>query len=412
MRNMEDAYDEAVLLAECRARAIDLLKRNSTAAGVLAAAPGPRAERRGYTAVFGRDAAICALGMAVSGDPELERSAAAGLETLAAHQAPNGQLPKFVDVDGREADFWYLGCIDSTLWWLIAVEYLDRTGAAPGLLRRLRRPVDRALDWLLAQEHQRLHLLQQNEASDWADIMPRSGFVLYTNALWYRVKQLFELPRAAETRATFNSLFHPFSAALPDYRRARLLCDYVLKKARNRDLFLSFVNFSFFGEEGDVFGNLLAILAGAADRRTSRLALDALLAARVHDPYPIRAVVKPIQRTSMLWRPYMARHRQNFEWQYHNGGVWPMVGAFWVIALVRAGRGALARAELAKLARSCAVGRWRFPEWLHGRTLQPRGMPGQSWNAGGFLLAQHVVNGGEDPFAEVSRCLAHGTDLA
>src|SRR5690606_30941405 len=140
VRNMEDAYDEAVLLAECRARAIDLLKRNSTAAGVLAAAPGPRAERRGYTAVFGRDAAICALGMAVSGDPELERSAAAGLETLAAHQAPNGQLPKFVDVDGREADFWYLGCIDSTLWWLIAVEYLDRTGAAPGLLRRLRRP--------------------------------------------------------------------------------------------------------------------------------------------------------------------------------------------------------------------------------------------------------------------------------
>src|SRR5690606_11176427 len=127
-----------------------------------------------------RDAAICALGMAVSGDPELERSAAAGLETLAAHQAPNGQLPKFVDVDGREADFWYLGCIDSTLWWLIAVEYLDRTGASPGLLRRLRRPVDRALDWLLAQEHQRLHLLQQNEASDWADIMPRSGFVLYT----------------------------------------------------------------------------------------------------------------------------------------------------------------------------------------------------------------------------------------
>ena len=40
-------------------------------------------------------------------------------------------------------------------------------------------------------------LLQQNEASDWADIMPRSGFVLYTNALWHRVKRLFDLPNAA-----------------------------------------------------------------------------------------------------------------------------------------------------------------------------------------------------------------------
>ena len=47
----------------------------------------------------------------------------------------------------------------------------------------------RAINWLLAQEHQHFRLLQQNEASDWADIMPRSGYVLYTNALWYDVKR-------------------------------------------------------------------------------------------------------------------------------------------------------------------------------------------------------------------------------
>ncbi len=391
------ADDDARLVAECRARAVELLKKNSTPAGVLAASPNPKAERRGYTSIFGRDAAICALGMAVSGDRELERAAVAGLETLAAHQAPNGQLPKFVDVDGREADFWYLGCIDSTLWWLIALEYLDRAGLARGILKRQRRRVERALCWLLAQEHQRFYLLQQNEASDWADIMPRSGFVLYTNALWYRVKRLFGLPHTDETRANFNGLFHPFSAGLPEYRRGRLLCDYVLRKAKNRDLFLSFVNFSFFGDEGDVLGNLLAMLAGAAEREAARRALGALLAARVHEPYPVRAVVKPIAKTSTLWRPYMARHRQNFAWQYHNGGIWPMVGAFWVCALVGAGHVELARAELVKLARACALRGFRFSEWLHGRTLAARGMPGQSWSAAGFLLADHVVNGGEDP---------------
>jgi len=407
-----DVADDDGLLAECHARAVDLLKRNSTRAGVLASSPSPKAERRGYTAVFGRDAAICALGMAVSGDRELERAAAVGLETLAAHQAPNGQLPKFVDVDGREADFWYLGCIDSTLWWLIAVEHLDRAGLARGLLRRQRRRVELALRWLLAQEHQRFYLLQQNEASDWADIMPRSGFVLYTNALWYRVKRLFDLPHADETRANFNGLFHPFSAALPEYRRGRLLCDYVLKKAKRRDLFLSFVNFSFFGEEGDVLGNLLAMLTGAAEREAAGRALDALLAARVHEPYPVRAVVKPIRKTSELWRPYMARHRQNFAWQYHNGGVWPMVGAFWVCALVGAGRAEIARAELVKLGRACALRSWRFSEWLHGRTLTPRGMPGQSWSAAGFLLAEHVVNGGEDPLASIQRVRLRGINLA
>src|SRR5918993_2512291 len=200
----------------------------------------------------------------------VERAAAVGLETLAAYQAPNGQIPKFVAPDRREADFWYLGCIDSTLWWLIALALLDERLAQRGmrrrLLRRYRREIALALQWLGAQEHQRFHLLQQNEASDWADIMPRSGFVLYTNALWYRVKRLFVLPNAAATRANFNGLFHPFSARLAEYRRARLLNEYVLKSARNRGLYLSFVNFSFFGEEGDVFGNVLAVLSGAASK--------------------------------------------------------------------------------------------------------------------------------------------------
>ncbi len=392
---MPGTADESKLLADCHARAVELLQSNLTPAGVLAATPTQRARDRDYTAIFGRDAAICALGMAVSGNRALERAAAVGLETLAAYQAPNGQIPKFVAHDRREADFWYLGCIDSTLWWLIALALLDerlaQRGTRRGLLRRYRREIALALQWLGAQEHQRFHLLQQNEASDWADIMPRSGFVLYTNALWYRVKRLFALPNTAATRANFNGLFHPFSARLAEYRRARLLNEYVLKNARNRALYLSFVNFSFFGDEGDVFGNVLAVLSGAASKNAARRTVDALLASRVHDPYPVRAVVQPIRRQSALWRPYMARHRQNSAWQYHNGGVWPMVGGFFVAALARCGRSRLARSELVKLARTCAVDDWAFAEWLHGRTLAPRGMRGQSWSAAAFLLAEHAV---------------------
>ena len=395
---MHRPTDESQLLADCHARAIDLLKRNLTPAGVLAASPGSRAAERGYTAIFGRDAAVCALGMALSGDRLLERAAVAGLETLAAHQAPNGQIPKFVDAARHEPDFWYLGCIDATLWWLIALAFLDERGLPRGLRKRFKRPIGLGIQWLLAQEHQRFRLLQQNEASDWADIMPRSGFVLYTNALWYRVKQLYGLPNAAQTRENFNGLFHPFSAKLAEYRRARLLNDYALKNARSRDLYLSFVNFSFFGEEGDVFGNVLAVLTGAADRKAARRTVDALLASGVHERYPVRAVVRPIRRRSALWRPYMARHRQNSAWQYHNGGVWPMVGGFWIAALAKAGRKKLARAELVKLARALQVGDWAFTEWLHGRTLAARGMPGQSWNAAAYLMAERLLADGEDVF--------------
>jgi len=385
---------ELALIESCHRRSVELLKRNLSPAGILAATPSPHARRRGYTSIFGRDAAVCAIGMALSGDRTLEREAATGLETLARHQAPNGQIPKFVDVRAREADFWYLGCIDSTLWWLMAIAFLDAQGRPAGgaaLRKRHARGIAKAIQWLLAQEHQRFFLLQQNEASDWADIMPRSGFVLYTNALWYCVKRLYGIGHAERTRSNFNALFHPFSAKLVEYRRARLLNDYVLRRARNRALYMSFVNFSFFGEEGDVFGNVLAVLLGLADGRARARTVGSLMEQAVSDPYPVRVVTHPLTQRSLLWRPYMERHRQNYAWQYHNGGIWPMVGGFWIAALAECGRHLEARTELLKLARACALRNWAFAEWLHGRTLAPRGMPGQSWNAAGFLIAQNAV---------------------
>src|SRR5215469_6864574 len=104
MLELTGAADGKALIAACHARSVDLLRRNLTPAGILAASPGDRARSRGYSAIFGRDAAICAFGMALSGDPVLQRAAATGLDTLAQHQAPNGQIPKFVEPGARQAD--------------------------------------------------------------------------------------------------------------------------------------------------------------------------------------------------------------------------------------------------------------------------------------------------------------------
>jgi hypothetical protein len=382
---------ERELLQLARERAIALLERNLSPHGILAATPGVRADARGYTAIFARDAAVCAIGMALSDSPRLQAEAATGLLTIAASQAPNGQIPKFVDMRHAEADFWYLGCIDATLWWLIGLAFLDHHLTHGELGRRLADNVRRAVGWLACQEHQRFYLVQQNEASDWADIMPRSGFVLYTNALWYLTKRLYDLPHAAETRRSANELFHPFGPTIAEYRRARLLTHYVRRRARNRELYLSFVNFAQFGDEGDTFGNVLAVLCGLADSAARRRTLHALERAGVNDPYPVRVVCEPIPENSLLWRPYMSRHRQNYAWQYHNGGIWPFVGAFWTVALAESGMRDKAAQELVKLARAAALGDWSYNEWLHGRTLAPSGMPGQSWNAAAFLMAQHAV---------------------
>ena len=389
---MKNLSDDGVWIEQCRGRAVALLLKNLSPLGMLAATPGSRADARGYSAIFGRDAAICAIGMALSGDAVLEQAAANGLHTLAAHQAENGQIPKFVaHREGvSEADFWYLGCIDATLWWLIALAVLDGLQGTD-LRDSYAGRIARAINWLDCQEHQNFRLLQQNEASDWADIMPRSGFVLYSNALWHWCKRLYALPHIDDTYCNANQLFHPFGNDIAEYRRARLLAHYVKRKARNRDLYLSFVNFAFYGDEGDVFGNVLAILCGLADEAATHRILHALESAGVHEPYPVRVVVDPIREASFLWRPYMSRHQQNFEWQYHNGGVWPFVGGFWVAAQAAAGRYDAAKAELLKLAKAAALGNWSFNEWLHGQKHSLQGMQGQSWNAAAFLIAHAMV---------------------
>jgi glycogen debranching enzyme len=379
------------LIAQCRQASLALLRANLTPHGILAASRTEAAVARRYTRIFGRDAAICILAMCGSGDASLEQGAVASLDALAAQQAANGQIPKYVDPEGQDADFWYLGCIDATLWWLIAVDHVRRHGAVGPA--RWHAEVRRAIGWLLAQEHQRFRLLQQNEASDWADIMPRSGYVLYTNALWFDVKQRFALADAAATQHHFNHLFDPFRPELPEYHRARLLRHYARRGRRDPGLFLSFVNLAVTGYEGDVFGNLLAILCGLASESKGHQIVQTVIAAHAAEPYPIRVVLHPLSAQHELWRRYMARHQQNHMHQYHNGGIWPFVGGFWVLALARLGLRDEAASALVHLAQANAQDDWRFTEWFHGQTLAPMGMAGQSWNAAAFLLAQRALAG-------------------
>lgn len=214
------------------------------------------------------------------------------------------------------------------------------------------------------------------------------------SALWHEVKRRFAIGHIDATRHHFNHLFHPFRDDLPEYHRARLLRHYARRGQQDPGLYLSFVNLAFAGNEGDVFGNLLAILCGLADEAMARRIVETIAAAGAADPLPIRVVLEPLSRQHELWRPYMGRHRQNHPHQYHNGGIWPFVGGFWVLVLQRLDHTGSAWKALADLARANARDGWRFTEWFHGRSLDPMGMAGQSWNAATFLLALRSLRGG------------------
>ncbi len=389
--------DRDPLVEECCRRSVALLVENSTPSGILACRPSPEAEKRNYRSVFGRDASICALGMVRSGDDRLIRVARAGLRTLARFQAKNGQIPNYVKPGYREADFWHLGCIDSTLWWLLALKHYDRFSGDRSLLPSLAARVAKAVSWLTCQEQPSRGLLVQNEASDWADIMPRSGHVLYSNALWYQVKMRYRLAGADRTRDEFNRTFFPFSGNGGGRAKGAgrfYTIDRIRKELGPTPYYLSFVGYLSWGRDIDLYANALALLFRLPGNGLRRKIFGFLQRANRNGPGVIPVTLNPIRKESRHWREYMERHNLNVPHQYHNGGVWPYAAAFWAMALADEGKTELAARELAKVAALNRRNDWQFNEWFHGITGRPMGMPGQSWNAAMFLLAYHSLRHG------------------
>jgi glycogen debranching enzyme len=114
-------------------------------------------------------------------------------------------------------------------------------------------------------------------------------------------------------------------------------------------------------------------------------------------PYPVKVLWPPVVYPNPTWNPkvdlYREEQHQNIPFCYHNAGIWPFVGGFYVLTLVKSRKLEQAQKELKKLAEANKLGKkeWEFNEWLHGETGEPRGAVYQSWSAAGYIFAYHAV---------------------
>ena len=134
----------------------------------------------------------------------------------------------------------------------------------------------------------------------------------------------------------------------------------------------------------------MAIISGVADKKLEQKIIKNFVVKKANQPWPILTVLRPIKENSKNWREYMKTHKQNYPNQYHNGGGWPFIGGFWIIALIKLGKKELVRSELTQLAKLNQLNEWGFNEWFHGKTGEPMGMTGQSWSAAMYLFAYYV----------------------
>jgi glycogen debranching enzyme len=406
--------DEHTLLETGYDRAIEALRRNITPMGFSACSLNDNqviGTDANYRAVWARDGAKTIAWTAELQDEDIRLCQERTIRTILDHQGPAGQLPAHVTIDTGAPEFGGVGgitSIDSALWMFIAIwEFCDR-GDDFSLLKLYAPALKRAIEWLGALDANNCGMLEIPEAGDWTDLFARSYNILYDEVLWYRSLYYYakirrqlgddatakEYDRRAEhTRRVILKTFWPSTGHF-EHEHGRRFSDVQFELGDARYLVAQVSPFGY-SWRCDVYGNIMAYLTNLIDKDRATMTFRYLWGVGVNDPGPVRNVYPAIHAGDPEWRDYFTVNLLNLPNHYHNGGIWPFIGGLWVRYLHKLELGDLARRELVKLARLCALGvsyEWEFNEWHHGITGRPMGKAYQAWSAASFIRACHDLH--------------------
>jgi hypothetical protein len=349
---------------------------------------------------------IALLGARFVQDNRIQEALHSSVSLLRDHRGPRGAIPNNVASGTLLPNF--RAYADGGLWWIVGSSLL---APDPDVVREV-------LCWYEYQDVDQSGLLSMQEASDWQDLFCTRGKGLYLNCLYVIALRsaagIFEgdeadrLRRRAELVADrINTYFwylgdgdvqrhmsHTYStegSPLQDSMgRLREIPEKQYLTAER--YYLPYLGFRSLGEWFDSFGNMLAILAGVADEQQTGEILD-FISRYSLNMWPLRSLTPVVRPGDADWRDYYGS--LNAPHRYHNGGVWPFLGGFYVAALVKAGRHEAAGLALQSLSELNECG--QFNEWHHGKTGAPMGAQDQAWSAGMYLFAAECVKRGSVP---------------
>ncbi len=419
--------DREKLTDIARREALRVVRGCLRAGGMVASAEIP-----GYPQVWARDSVITLLGALGADDTEINRSLAASVRLLTRHQTPLGLVPNNVHIRTRRPNFQAYA--DGGLWLVIGVAAYYRATGDLAFLKRYYPAAKKVLGWYEYQDVDQTGLVTMTEGSDWQDLFATRGKGLTVNVLYYLALQkaasmartLGEEERAGRYRKRSAALKRRINrhfwyggdpAALLVHLEPSMSTEIFSREGldslgrehavpkkrilRHESYYLPYLTFRGFGEWFDSLGNLLAILSGVAGRERSGKILDLIARRKIDRPGPVKAIDPAIRPSDPDWRYFYVFDDLNLPHRYHNGGIWPFIGGFYVGALVKMKRFREAGAALEKLARLNRKGRkgeWEFNEWLEGESGEPLGMAKQAWSAGMYLWADRAIRERKTPF--------------
>ncbi|MEM4625598.1 MAG: glycoside hydrolase 100 family protein [Candidatus Pacearchaeota archaeon] len=355
--------DKRVELEECYSKAKEVIKLCTIKEGLFASGG-----KDGYNAIWARDSIISLIGASVISD-DFKKTFENNLNTLSRYQSRLGQIPNAIDIFSERKHHVDFQTIDSTLWYLIGhIFFKKRFGSK--LFNSHKKSIQKALTWLEYQDWEEDGLLEQLPTTDWQDAFPHKyGHVISTIALYYKVLMDFDKKRAEKIKKLVN-------------RKEEV-------KLWNGEFYWAYRwknhnSYREIGEWFDSFGNVLSIIYGLANRDMSNKIIDYIKTKNIDSPFPLKSIFPPIYKTSKYWQDYYLDCDAKEPYNYLNGGIWPFIGGFYIIALIKEKRIREAEEELIRLAKINLIG--NFPEWVNPLDSRTYGEL-QAWSAGMYIAA-------------------------
>lgn len=156
-----------------------------------------------------------------------------------------------------------------------------------------------------------------------------------------------------------------------------------------------------YGYRFDALANVLVSLLDVADDE-QRDRVDTFIATEIiRKNLPLLPAFHPvIEPVDEDWEDLQMMFSYTFKnkpYEYHNGGLWPMVTGFYVADLAR--RNKLKKARTCQQAINQANAltmhgeAWGFAEFVHGKTLTAGGTQLQGWSAAAAIIGHHAIEG-------------------
>lgn len=401
---MQEGYEEAVAL----------IRTCSTADGFVASPT----DSHNYRRIWGRDGAIMSLAALLTEEESLIETARSTLETLAEYQGPHGEIPSNVDpVADRISYGGTTGRVDADLWFIIACgEYWSATRDEV-FLEKLLPNIEKVRFLLGAWQFNNRGLIYIPVTGDWADEYLHHGYVLYDQLLYLqaqrtmgRLHQEVHGSRDHALQEKISRLCHLIRGnywfdddTMSEDAYHEVLFRKGLEAATHcKDRYwMPAFSPSGYGYRFDGFANVLVSLLDVADDEQRKKVDTYVTNELINDELPLlpafHPVIKPVDEDWEDLQVMFSYTFKNKPYEFHNGGLWPMVTGFYVADLAMRGRLEEARHYLRAVHQANALEMdgeaWGFPEFVHGRKLTPGGTRKQGWSAAGAVIGHHALEG-------------------